>query len=300
MPRRATARARRSADAFADAESAKRSICSLLFESPGCIADVLSHEVTGVLSIRPHTHADLIQFDVIAGCEGEVVLGDERYAVCRTTLMIAYPGQSHGYTLRPGEPPSEVWLVKVQLPRAFCASPARPLPGLLTGLPPQASLMESVVGFTTCWTKNASNASGLAYLAQAITSWPTQAAGAADSSYEPIPAEGASAVARVRRVAHTIGQRVGEPAGLDALAHAAGLSPRHFSRVFREAFGCTPHHYVAAHRLDAARRLLLTPGVAVAQAADQLGFATPAAFSRWFTRMAGQSPRRFRDDPSTF
>lgn len=272
----------------------------MLFDDPSVVADCLSHEVTQTLSVPTHTHADLIQFDIIAGCGGEVVVGDQRVSVRGTTLMAACPGQPHGYTLVPGQPPSEVWLVKLRLPRAWCGRVGWPFPAALTGLAPQVTLMESLVGFITCWTKNNITAAGLSQLAQALALWPTHSTDLPDERHEPIPAEGASPVSRVRRVAHTLAQRTDPQPDLTELAEAAELSPRHFARLFREAFGCTPHAYVAAHRLDAARRLLLTPGVSAAQAADQLGFTTAAAFSRWFTRLAGQSPRRFREDPSTF
>lgn len=300
MQHRAVAKARRSAAAFAETEAARRAMCAMVFEDPAVITDCLSHEVTQTLAVRPHTHADLIQFDIIAGCGGEVVVDEQRVAVRGTTLLVAYPGQTHGYTLVPGEPPSEVWLVKLRLPRAWRGVGARPFPSVLTGLSPQVTLLESLVGFTTYWAKTTVTAAGLTCLAQALASWPTHAADLPDVRHEPIPAEGESPLSRVRRVAHTVAQRTGEQPCLDKLADAANLSPRHFARLFRDEFGCTAHDYVAAHRMDAARRLLLTPGVSVAQAADQLGFTTPAAFSRWFSRLAGQSPRRFREDPTTF
>ena len=34
------------------------------------------------------------------------------------------------------------------------------------------------------------------------------------------------------------------------------------------------------------------------EVADELGFSSPAAFSRWFTRLAGQSPKQYREDPT--
>lgn len=298
MKKRATAR--RSYDAFDDAESARRALCTMIFENPAVIADCLSHEVTHTLDVRTHSHVDLIQFDIIAGCRGQVVVADQVTAIHGTTLLVAYPGQPHGYTLMPGEPPSEVWLVKLRLPRIWRGGKTKPLPSVITGLKPQPTLMESLVGFTTYWSKNNISAVGLAHLAMAFASWPAYPADLPDQRYEPIPAEGESPLSRVRRLAHTLMASADEQPSLDVLADAAGLSPRHFARLFREEFSCTPHAYITANRMDAARRLLMTPGVRVAQAADQLGFTSPAAFSRWFTRLAGQSPRRYREDPETF
>ena len=62
--------------------------------------------------------------------------------------------------------------------------------------------------------------------------------------------------ARVRRAVETLGQRLDNPPDLAELAEMACLSARHFTRRFRQDFGCTPHAYLQARRLDAARGLL--------------------------------------------
>src|SRR5262249_59018164 len=43
---------------------------------------------------------------------------------------------------------------------------------------------------------------------------------------------------------------------LSSLAQDAGMSPFHFSRVFRELTGCPPHRYLVRVRLARAKRLL--------------------------------------------
>ena len=40
------------------------------------------------------------------------------------------------------------------------------------------------------------------------------------------------------------------------LARVAGLSPAHFSRAFRKAFGETPHAYLLTRRMERAAALL--------------------------------------------
>ncbi len=47
-----------------------------------------------------------------------------------------------------------------------------------------------------------------------------------------------------------------EPLSVAALAAAAGLSPAHFSREFRRAFGESPHRYLLTRRLERAAALL--------------------------------------------
>jgi len=300
MAKQASARSRRSIDALPDIESTKRALCTRIFEDPLCIVDVLGHEVTGPLSVKAHTHTDLLQLDLIAGCTGKVVVGDQQIQVSRTTLMSAYPGQLHGYDLLPGDPPSEVWLVKIRLPKSWRNLNHLPLPSILTGLPPQNILLEGIVSFATYWAQKQGNPIALAHLARTLAAWPSHAADLPCEHLDPLPAQGDSAVSRMRRVIQANAKRASDPPTLDELAASAGLSSRHFARLFKDEFGCTPHTYLSSQRLDAARRLLLTPGVSAAQAAEQLGFTTPSAFSRWFTHMVGKSPRRFREDPSTF
>jgi AraC family transcriptional regulator len=61
---------------------------------------------------------------------------------------------------------------------------------------------------------------------------------------------------RLRRTIDFIEAHLDAPLPLDALAAAAGLSPFHFARVFRDAVGQTPARYVAARRLRRAQDLL--------------------------------------------
>lgn len=84
-----------------------------------------------------------------------------------------------------------------------------------------------------------------------------------------------------------------EPAGLEALADAAELSPYHFLRVFRSVLGVTPHQYAIRARLRHAARLL-TSDASVTRIAYAVGFGDLSHFVRSFRRAAGVSPSRFR------
>lgn len=284
-----------------DTESAKRVLCAAIFADPACITTTLSHELTSRLVIEPHRHTDLLQLDLILGCEGQILVDDQPIDVHGTTLLAAYPGQSHGYTLQPARPPSEVWLIKLRVPRDWRQGNWRPLPEVLTGLPPQETLHDAMARFFNDWTAQGKSAVALSHLATVISHWPTSvtesAASPATARAEPM---GDSVSARVRRAAETLSRRYHDPPSLEELAAAADLSPRHFARCFQADFGCTPHHYIGARRLDVARSTLLRSDMQIADVAKELGFTSPAAFSRWFSRMAGQSPRSFRNDPETF
>jgi transcriptional regulator GlxA family with amidase domain len=80
---------------------------------------------------------------------------------------------------------------------------------------------------------------------------------------------------------------------VQALADKAGLSPRHFARVFAAETGVSPGKHVAAVRLEAARRLL-EDRAGVEQTARACGYGTPEAMRRAFVRTLGVSPASYR------
>ena len=78
------------------------------------------------------------------------------------------------------------------------------------------------------------------------------------------------------------------------LARHAGLSERHFARVFARETGCTPARYVARARVEAARRLLERTDRATADVAGACGFGSAEVMRRAFLREAGVTPQRYR------
>jgi transcriptional regulator GlxA family with amidase domain len=78
------------------------------------------------------------------------------------------------------------------------------------------------------------------------------------------------------------------------LAAHAGLSPRHFTRVFTAEVGEAPARYVERIRVDAARRLLETERTGVAAVAAHCGFGTAETMRRAFVRQLGVAPDHYR------
>ena len=85
----------------------------------------------------------------------------------------------------------------------------------------------------------------------------------------------------------------GEPWTLEKLAETAGMSRTQFAVTFKELVGTTPMGYLSNWRLDIARSELET-GRQVKAVASLCGFASPAAFSRAFSRRFGYSPKQKR------
>lgn len=79
-----------------------------------------------------------------------------------------------------------------------------------------------------------------------------------------------------------------------ALARAAGLSPAHFARSFRQTFGETPHAYLLTRRLERAAAMLRTTDETVLDICVRVGLTSIGSFTTSFTRMFGQTPTAYR------
>jgi AraC-like DNA-binding protein len=88
--------------------------------------------------------------------------------------------------------------------------------------------------------------------------------------------------------------RYREPLDVPALARAAHLSPAHFSREFRRAFGETPHQYLLTRRLERAAALLRSTDRSVADICLTVGLKSIGSFTTSFGRAFGRSPTAYR------
>ena len=85
-----------------------------------------------------------------------------------------------------------------------------------------------------------------------------------------------------------------QPLTVSAAARVAALSPFHFQRMFKLAFGQTPMQLLQETRLEAARRLLAHTGDDVTAICFAVGFESLGSFSWLFRKRFGVSPRAFR------
>jgi AraC-like DNA-binding protein len=91
-----------------------------------------------------------------------------------------------------------------------------------------------------------------------------------------------------------IDRHYARPLTVERLARLAGLSPFHFIRAFRAAFGQTPHRYLRDKRIERAKELLITTPLPVTEICDQIGFQSLGSFSTLFRRIARETPAEFR------
>ncbi len=85
-----------------------------------------------------------------------------------------------------------------------------------------------------------------------------------------------------------------EPVRLADVAAEAGLSPWHLLRLFRRAFGETPHEFLTRLRIEHAKHLLTVSGRSVTDVCFDVGFSSLGSFSTLFARHVGASPLAFR------
>ena len=88
--------------------------------------------------------------------------------------------------------------------------------------------------------------------------------------------------------------RYAEPLTVSDLARYAGLSPAHFSREFRRAFGESPHVYLLTRRLERAAAMLRMTDRTVADICADVGLTSVGSFTTTFTRVYGKSPVAYR------
>ena len=93
-----------------------------------------------------------------------------------------------------------------------------------------------------------------------------------------------------RRLRDYIMAHLDEPIEVAVLAGLAGRSPFHFTRVFTQSVGVTPHRYVVHLRLQRAIELMRDGQSGLAEIAACTGFADQSHLSRWVRRVRGVSP----------
>lgn len=99
----------------------------------------------------------------------------------------------------------------------------------------------------------------------------------------------------VERVISYIRENVQESLSLDDLADIACLSPYYFNRIFHGLIGIPPGEFLAALRLNAAKRLLLTTSLSVTDICFEVGYSGLGSFTTRFSQQIGVSPRLLRN-----
>ena len=107
------------------------------------------------------------------------------------------------------------------------------------------------------------------------------------------PATRTEILQRLERARSFIHDQAGRLLTLDEIARVAALSRYHLIHAFGEAYGVSPLAYHRSLRLRAAAVKLRLGAASPSELADQLGYASPSAFTRAFKAEFGEPPSRF-------
>ncbi|WP_055751358.1 helix-turn-helix transcriptional regulator [Frankia sp. AvcI1] len=100
-------------------------------------------------------------------------------------------------------------------------------------------------------------------------------------------------LAHLRRARDLVDREYARPLDVPTMARHALMSPGHFSRAFRAAYGETPYSYLMTRRVERAMALLRA-GMSVTDACMAVGCTSLGSFSSRFTALVGMTPSAYR------
>ncbi len=81
---------------------------------------------------------------------------------------------------------------------------------------------------------------------------------------------------------------------VERLAGVSAVSPAHFARSFKAAFGLPPHRYLLSRRVERAVALLRDTDRPITEIALETGWTSIGTFGRVFQDITGESPGSMR------
>lgn len=100
---------------------------------------------------------------------------------------------------------------------------------------------------------------------------------------------------QVKQLQDFIEENIDQKLSLEKLAAIVHLSQFHFVRVFKEAFGTTPHRYIIQRRLERAKILLDVTRLSIQEVAIGIGYANQSHFTTQFRKYVGTTPVAYRN-----
>ena len=249
-------------------------------------------------TIRPHAHREMWQFIHVATGSAEATIEDGRLRLSARNVLCVPDGVVHGFAFEKDAPG---WVLSIET-RLFETAACAPLRRLLARRGFAAALVEL--------TPEESRAVKFLYsrlheeflgaregrslmlesLANALLVLILRKAPQRSGS-EPAAPDGERVAAAFRDL---VNRHFREHWSLARYARALSISQSQLSRTIRRAIGHSPKAMISARLLLEAQRNLRYTEATAAQIAHDLGFQDPAYFSRYFKRLTGLTPRRYR------
>lgn len=99
----------------------------------------------------------------------------------------------------------------------------------------------------------------------------------------------------LKRLALYVDRCFQEAPSVEQLASIISRSRSHVLKLFKRHFGISAKNYIVARQMREARELLLSTTLSIAEVGTRAGVSDPYHFSKLFRRIAGLSPRAFRE-----
>lgn len=101
-------------------------------------------------------------------------------------------------------------------------------------------------------------------------------------------------LALLRRARDLMDREFARPLDVAQIARSALMSPAHFTRQFRAAYGETPYSYLMTRRIERAKALLRNGELSVTEVCMAVGCSSLGSFSARFTEVVGETPTAYR------
>ena len=251
---------------------------------------------------RIHRHSYFEPCIVISGT-GEFLHGPEQFPLGPGDLFLADPGQFHeirslesrdlclyfvAFQIVPGGPDQNRGtgiLISQSLTSSFLARHRNHLSGQSDAIPLFQYLFEMTTrddGLELSPHYRDASLLLLRHLMSAL------------SSSAELSADDYSDGQRKARVQAEIEKRLHQPFRVRELARACGMSERTLRRRWQTWSGWSLPEEINRRRIERACQLLMLPDLAIAEIGYQVGFSSPARFSRQFRSLKGVSARDYR------
>lgn len=102
-------------------------------------------------------------------------------------------------------------------------------------------------------------------------------------------------LALLRRARDRMDRDFAQALDVGALARDVFMSPAHFARQFRLAYGETPYQHLMTRRIERAMSLLRTTDRSVTDVCLAVGYQSLGTFSTRFTELVGVPPSTYRE-----
>jgi len=115
-----------------------------------------------------------------------------------------------------------------------------------------------------------------------------------EERHEALDFSGGFTARHYRRVLDYVEANFGQPITIEDVAREAGMSPAHFSRLFKEVLGDSPYQFVMDYRIEQAKRMLADRERPLIDVALACGFSDQPHFNRVFKKLTSATPREYR------